>query len=180
MTYADLFSLSLGYTPSGYWSYTYDSGFLDASLFTGFSITTNASGWRVYYRGYDSESSIKIKNTSANWTLAGTTSGGTDTFSISQSYRFLQIAVIFDGITWTSDAKISAATITYNNSVEWMYYSVYTLDQVSYDEPSAPNIPKIKCRGRDAYGKAIDNETRLKDISGDTLDDVIIKKSTKE
>jgi len=173
LTYADLFGSSDGYTPSGYWSYTYDTNYISAAVFTNFKVSANTAGWRVYYRAYNGPSDIIPKIDSTSWTLAGHTINGEASFDISQSKRYLQIAVLFDGITWTQNAQITGGSVKYTTYIEWLYNSVYTLDKVAYDEPQAPNIPQIKCTGHDAYKKANDMSTTLKDLTGLGLDDLV-------
>jgi hypothetical protein len=154
------------YTPDAYMVQTHDTGVDGGQLITKFDITANNAIGALYYRLFD-DPGEKDDSISADWTAAGNIENGTKTVTInSDQYRFLQVAVLYDGIAWGDDLRITDVTVYYQSYMEWVYYSVYYLDTPNYTDPPDPLVPRVICKGRDAYKRAIGTEINLPDLSG--------------
>ncbi len=165
------------YSPDAYFVQTYDSfkkGYVDFSQFT---IACNNTEGDVYYRTFnDRDREETINQNSTDWTSAGATVNGTKTVAVSgDKKRFLQVAVVYDGVAWADDLRITDVTVYYEPYVEWLYYDVFYLDTPSYSEPKEPNIPMLSCKGRDIFKRAIETDMNLSDLSGSVAITQLIK-----
>lgn len=164
------------YTPTGYSVTTYDSQAQLINDFTRFKITTNHTKGKVYWRTFDDETiEDGLPKTSAMWNFAGATVNGTLEVPIaSPTKRFLRVAVVVDGTTWSEDIQTSAIEVFYNSYAEFIYRSVFFLDKPLFPEPDWPEIPRVTCGARDVYKRAIENEVNLKDYTaGETIQQII-------
>jgi len=162
------------YTPDAYTVQTYDSDVAGFETFTEFSVTANNTEGTIYYRSFD-DPEILDNSVSTEWTSAGATENGTKTVDISDitDDRFIQIAVLYDGISWGDNLIISDITVTVISKFEQIYTSVYYLDQPRFTDPKAPIIPVINCTGRDIFKRAIGIDIKYEDVNGLDIDDII-------
>jgi hypothetical protein len=161
------------YSPDAYTVQTYDSLGKGFQNIVSFDITADNTSGTVYYRAINTTADLGYSE-STNWTNAGATVNGTKTVTVGSTDRYLQIAVLYDGINWGDTLEISGITITYQEFAEFLYTSVYYLDTPQFSDPPAPQMPMITCRGRDAYKRAVGNDVNTDDLSaGVDLDDLI-------
>ena len=88
---------------------------------------------------------------------AGATINGTTEITISSGNedKYIQVAIIYDGITWDDDVRVTDITLYYQSYIEWIYESVYYLDSPEYTDPSVPEFPLVMCSGRDAFKRPL-------------------------
>lgn len=161
-------------TLDAYTVQTYDSlgrGYHDI---TSFDITCNHTQGTVYWRAFNATGNLGYSET-ANWTNAGATVNGVKTVTVGKNTRYLQVAVVYTELTFYDDSlDVSDITITYAPYVEWILTSVYYLDTPKFNDPPAPEMPMIKCKGRDALKRGISSDINLPDLSaGKAVDDLI-------
>jgi hypothetical protein len=153
------------YTPGGYTVQTYDSGDQEYESINGFKITTDTTNGLIYYRTLNDANNLG-DSVSSEWTLYGPTINGEISVDIPDvNDRFLQVGVIFDGMSYTDVAKVTSIKVQVQSYIDWIYQSVYYLDNPSFDDPPAPLAPKVFCDGRDAFKLAIDTDVNLPDLS---------------
>jgi hypothetical protein len=155
---------------------TYDTGGPNQEQINKFDITTNNTEGTIYWRVFDSPEDIN-NSTSNQWTNAGSTTNGTSTIIVDEIKRYLQVAVIYDGITYTDDLRITDITVYTQSFVEFIYKSIYYLDTPDFDDPQEPEIPKIYCKGRDVWKRAINNELNIEDLSSSPVKPDVLAKS---
>ena len=161
------------YSPDAYTIQTYDSLGRGFQNIVSFDITADNTSGTVYYRALNTTADLSYSE-STNWTNAGATVNGTKTVTVGSTDRYLQIAVLYDGINWGDTLEISDITITYRSFTEFLYTSVYYLDTPQFSDPPLPQMPMITCRGRDAYKRAVGTDVNTDDLSaGVDLDDLI-------
>lgn len=164
------------YTPAGYYLTTFDFGGKDFAKTVKFDINCNNTKGTIYHRFINSLGTVaKANSISSTFTNDGVTVNGTKTVSPTTTGRFIQIAVVIDGVTWDDDIRINSIDIQYNNLIEFIYTDVFYLDTAEETEPPDPLIPKINLQGRDAYKRATENEINLQDLSGGVSLDQLIK-----
>jgi len=162
------------YTPDAYTVQTYDSDVAGFEVFTKFEVTANNTAGTIYYRSFSDPEELDNSQFS-NWTNGGSTSNGTTTVDIADvsGERFLQVAILYDGITWAAGHIISDIKVYYESRFESMYTSVYYLDQPRFTDPKAPQIPIVRCTGRDIFKRAIGVDVKYSDVNGEQIDDII-------
>jgi hypothetical protein len=161
------------YSVDAYTINTFDGGSEGWNEVDGFTVTANTTKGNVYYRFFNASSGVS-ESENSDWTSAGSTVNGTASFSVDNNDRFLQIAVIFDGIAYSEDLRITNITVQYKSYVEFVYKSVYYLDRPKFTDPASPEMPVIRCSGRDAYKRALDTDVNIDDLSaGRDLDDLV-------
>lgn len=158
------------YTPDAYTVQTYDSASPGYEDFTKFTITANNAIGDVYYRSFDFEATAATSEFS-DWTSAGKLENGTKTvdFTDIENDRFIQIAVLYDGIAWGDGHIISDITVYISSNIDWIYKSVYYLDNPSFDDPASPTIPRVFCKGRDIWKRALSTDINIDDYSVTTI-----------
>jgi hypothetical protein len=161
------------YSPDAYTVQTYDSLGRGFQNIVSFDITADNTSGTVYYRALNTTADLSYSE-STNWTNAGATVNGTKTVTVGSTDRYLQVAVLYDGINWGDTLEISDITITYQEFTDFLYTSVYYLDTPQFSDPPAPQMPMIMCRGRDAYKRAVGTDINIDDLSaGVEVDDLI-------
>jgi hypothetical protein len=164
------------YSIDAYSIHTYDAGGSSWNQVQDVVVNCNNTSGIIYYRSFN-DHNIVGSSRSSDWTSAGATVNGDKTITISTESRFLQIAVVYDGITWGGDLRLNSVTVNYKSYVEFIYRSVYYLDRPSYSDPPSPQYPMIKCTGRDAYKKAVATDVNIRNLvstgSGEYIDDLI-------
>jgi len=164
------------YTPVGYYLTTFDFGGKDFAKVVKFDINCNHTDGTVYFRFINSLSTVaKANSISTTFINAGATVNGTKTVSPTVTGRFIQIAVVIDGVAFSDDIRLNSIVIQYNNLIEFIYTDIFYLDTPEETEPPDPLIPKINISGRDVYKRAIENEINLADLSGGVALDQLIK-----
>jgi len=142
---------------------------------TAINLTANSTNGSVYYRL--SNSTVGgTGGTSTTWTGAGDTVNGNKNINVSDGtgYRYVQVAVIYDGVSWSDSDKISALTLTCGSYLEVIYRDNFLLDSPSFTEPSTPEFSRVECSGRDKFKAAIEQDVSLSDLSsGVNIDDLI-------
>lgn len=164
------------YGPAGYIVSTYGFSKQGLNQTNNIQVTANNTSFRIFWRTFNDRSTADqnpIKST--DWTSAGFTVNGTKLISINQDTKYIQVAVLFDGIAWSDGANVSAITIQYQSFVEWIYKSVYYLDSAEFDDPTAPQIPRVQCAGRDLMKRAIDTDFNLPDLTAGFYVDALVK-----
>jgi hypothetical protein len=161
------------YSPDAYTVQTYDSLGRGFQNIVSFDITADNTSGTVYYRSLNTTADLSYSE-STNWTNAGATANGTKTVTVGSTDRYLQVAVLYDGINWGDTLEISDITITYQEFTDFLYTSVYYLDTPQFVDPPAPQMPMIVCRGRDAYKRAVGTDVNVDDLSaGVSVVDII-------
>jgi hypothetical protein len=156
------------YTPGAYTVQTYDSGGEDYSIVNEFTVTSNSTNGKIYYRGVGSSQALTESNLT-DWTYAADTINGTVTTSgLSVTKRYLQIAIVYDGVSYSDPDAVSEIGITFQSYVEFVYKSVYYLDTPSFDDPPSPRIAKVFCNGRTSFKRAINSDINVPDMSSST------------
>jgi hypothetical protein len=156
------------YTPCAYTVQTYDSGGNEYSIVTGFSVTSNSTNGKIYYRPVGSTQGI-TESQLTDWTfLSNTTNGTVSVSSLSSTKRYFQIAVVYDGISYSDPDAVSQIDVTIQSNIEFIYKSVYYLDTPSFDDPPAPRIAKVFCNGRTSFKRAINSDINVPDMSSST------------
>ena len=156
------------YSADAYTVQTYDSTLPGYEQFNKFTVTADNTNGKIYYRTFDDTSELD-NSVLAQWTYYGATVNGTQTVDIDPyivNERFLQIAVVYDGISWSDSETVSDITVYYQSNVEWVYESVYYLDTPEFDDPPIPEMPMVYCKGRDAWKRAIETDVNMADYSG--------------
>ncbi len=164
------------YTPAGYFVSTFPFAKKFLNQINSFTVTSNSTAGTIYYRTFNDKESFEENNqTSASWTNAGATIDGTAEVEIASGNndKYIQVAVIWDGISWSDDVRITDISIFYRSYIEWIYESVYYLDSPEYTDPAVPEFPLVICSGRDAFKKAIETDVNLADVTGQTPDEII-------
>jgi hypothetical protein len=159
------------YSADAYYVHVFDN--TDYADINDFDITCNSADGTIYWRVADNLDAEKTES----WTTAGATVNGTKTVTVnnSQGKRYLLIAVVWDGITWSNASQITGLTVRYEEFIEWVYYDVFYLDSPSFSDPKAPAMPMITCGGRDIFKRAIDADVNLEDLSGGIVLDQLVK-----
>ncbi len=162
------------YTPDAYTVQTYDSNVAGFETFTKFTITANNTDGTVLWRTFD-DPEILDNSFLSEWNNAGATVNGTKTvdFTDIDCERFIQIAVLYDGITWSGGQIISDITVSIISRFEQLYTSVYYLDRPSFTDPKTPTQPVINCTGRDIFKRAIGIDIKYSDVGGLEIDAII-------
>jgi hypothetical protein len=162
------------YTPDAYTVQTYDSSQPGLEQFNSFTVTANNTGGTIYYRTFDDPNILGVSD-STNWTSAGATVNGTKTvdFTDIEYERFIQVAILYDGISWGDNNIISDISVTIESRFEQLYTSVYYLDSPKFSDPKAPAQPIVQCSGRDAFKRAIGVDVNYSSVGGEDIDDII-------
>jgi len=165
---------STTYTPDAYTVQTYDTNVIGLESFDKITVTANNTAGKIYYRTFDDPNLISTSNFTS-WIYGADTIDGTQEidFTDIDNERFIQVAVLYDGITWSSNYIISDITVYTISKFEVLYTSVYYLDNPSFTDPKAPIMPMISCKGRDTYRKAIGIDIKYSDVNGLFIDDII-------
>lgn len=141
-----------------------------------FSVTADNSNLTIYWRDFDNRGIVEQNtSTTSDWNSAGNTVNGTKNVFISSNKKYIQIAVVFEGAGWADGLSVTNLGIIYQTYVEWIYKSVYYLDSAEYDDPTAPEIPRINCAGRDLMKRALDSDINLQDLSSGIFLDALLK-----
>lgn len=162
------------YTPAGYFVATLNRQFKNIEKWNSFTVTCPSTGHSVYYRmGVDKDEIEFANTTSDDWTFAGYTTGGTDVFNLDvEKYSVIQVAVIYDGVTW-SDTVTTTITLDIQSYVEWVLLGSFYLDDPKFTDKPAGEISIINITGRNSWKKALEVEINLPDVSSMYLDDLI-------
>ncbi len=164
---------SATYSPDAYTVHTYDTEAIGHQNIVSFDITANNTEGTVYWRVFNATGNIGSSQFT-NWTSAGDLVSGTKTVTIGKKERFLQVAVLYDGLSsWDETLEISDITVTHASFFEQIYTSVYYLDSPSFSEPKSPEMPLVQCRGRDNFRRFITLDVNYTDVSGLDIDDII-------
>lgn len=123
-----------------------------------------------------------------NWTVSGKKEKFAN-FSLTPLASTINFSVVNKNGEWSNGSGTAKENVIdtetkirlkagYNpadgSATEWLYTSVYYLDTPVFTDPSAPQMPMINCRGRDAFKRAIGTDINLEDLSGGTdIDDLI-------
>lgn len=164
------------YTPAGYFVSTFPFTKQGLNHVNNFTITANNTNGTIYYRTFNDRNTFEANNQdSTSWTNSGATVNGTKVVTVlsGNENKYIQVAVVWDGIAWSDDVRITDITLYYSSYIEWIYESVYYLDSPEYTDPSVPEFPLVICSGRDAFKKAIETDLNIEDVSGDTPDEII-------
>lgn len=169
------YATSNKYTGTAFAIYTRDFEGLNFYSCKSFSITANSDKFSVYFREVQSKAMAENGLTlSTNWTLAGSSVNGVFNQVVNTKFRFFQVAVYVDNVpSWDSDIEITNVSFTYDTFIEWVYFDVFYLDTPKFTDPQAPQMPTIKCSGRDAYKKIIETDMQLADVNTLFLDDIL-------
>jgi hypothetical protein len=174
--YGDAFYDAADYSAVGYWIGTYDAQSIGEFVtFRSVSVAANNTRAKVFYRTFvEREAYEAAHTTSASWTLLGNTIDGYQTWTISVSgQRYIQIAVVPTGTTWSSGDEITEIALGIGSHVEFVYRAVFYLDTPGFPEPPAPECPRVMCSARDGWKKALEITCQLPDVNTLTLDAVI-------
>ena len=136
---------------------------------TSFQITCNNTKGTILYKTTETDDPL------FPWTSAGATVNGTKTVPLSGNNNWLFVAVIFDGISWSDDIRVTDLVINYKSQYEELYKENFYLDSPSFNEPASPGIPRVSCEGRDIYKRALETDVNLTDLSSGVQLDVLIK-----
>jgi hypothetical protein len=136
---------------------------------TSFVITCNTTKGNILYKTTETDDPL------LPWTSAGATVNGTKTVTLSGNNNLLYVAIIFDGISWSDDIRVTALTINYRSKYEELYKENFYLDSPSFNEPRAPGIPRVSCDGRDIYKRAIETDINIADLSSGVYVDALVK-----
>lgn len=170
------------YSADAFFVYDFDLLGDDIEEVKELNVTCNNTSGTIYYRSINNLIEAKeVENQSTFWTNAGATVNGTKTITVPNlNDRHFLVAVVYDGISWSDDLRITDINIKADSFMEWIYRDVYYLDSPTFTEPSAPGIPMVICKGRDIWKRANDTDINLADISvagtggaGQQLDDLI-------
>jgi len=161
------------YTPAGYFVATIDRSFSHIERWNSFTVNCASIGHAVYYRTGIEQEEMEFSKTSASWTLAGYTTGGSDTFTINvERSAVIQIAVIYDGITWAEDVT-TTASLSLQSYVEWILLGSFFLDDPDFRDRPGAKISVTNVTGRNAWKRALETKINLQSVNGSYLDDVI-------
>jgi len=157
-----------GYTATGYYIFTKNFTAPGIGNVTKLRITGNDTKWRLYWRSIPNVDSAKIgNNKSTDWTLLGNSTASEQEFSLTDAdCQFFQVAVVADGIgSWGDTTAITKIEFDFEDFFENLYKDVFHLDTPSFTDPKAPTMPLVKCKGRDLWKRAVENEINLEDLS---------------
>jgi hypothetical protein len=156
------------YSLDAYTVQTYDTGLSGYEQINGFTVNCNTTNGTIYYRTLKDPTLTETSKLS-DWTSAGATVSGNKTVSFTSTDRYLQVAITFDGITYTDDLRVNSISVASQSYVEFIYKSVYYLDRPSFSDPAAPEAAMIRCNGRDAYKRAVATDVNIEDLSTNPL-----------
>lgn len=166
------------FSPGAYTVFTVDTEGPSFARLNAILVTCNDEHGAIFWR---SVSDIAIaeagQNTVDSWHFVGATVNGTRTITLDGQLqkRFIQVAVVIDGISWDYDFRITQVKVNYDSRIEWMYKHVYYLDGPSFTDPPEPVSPIVKCEGRDSWQRMTQTDMNLGDISGGVTIDALMK-----
>ena len=165
---------STTYSPDAYTVQTYDTKVPGFISFDKFTVTADNTAGTIYYRTFDEKEDLDY-STLSKWTSGGATENGTKEvdFTDIDNDRYIQVAVVYDGIEWGTTYTVSQIQVTIISKFESLYKSVYYLDRPSFTDPKAPLVPMINCSGRDIFKRAIGIDVKYSDVNGLDIDDII-------
>jgi hypothetical protein len=132
-----------------------------ASKLTSFSITTNTTGAKIYWTEASDYLGLEGKVLSSQWNYLGRSVTGTATYSPqTNGLRLFAIAVVFDSGVYDG-SSVTGLSLTYDSYAEFIFRSVYYVDNASYSDPAPPGIPEVKVAARDAWRFALDCDATL-------------------
>jgi len=165
------------YTPAAAFIQTieyYKDGFTDVKSLT---VSANHTNGTIYYRAISNLNEAEnIRADSSYWTSAGATVNGDKTINVNQSKRYLQVAVIFDGIGWAEGQQITGISTYTGSYIEWIYTTCFLMDVPSFNDPRPGLMPMITCSARDAWKRVLDTDFNSDDISAGVTPDAMIKR----
>jgi hypothetical protein len=156
------------YAPDAYTVQTYDTGGDGQEQINRFEITNNHTKGTIYYRTLSDPDDLD-DSVSSEWTSAGSTENGTTSVNVNDDKRFLQVAVLYDGIGYAEDLRLTAIIVYKQSFIEFLYKSIYYLDTPEFDDPPTPEVPKVYCKGRDVWKRAINADINLTDLNATPL-----------
>lgn len=171
-TYGSALYGSARYGINGAWVGTFDSG-ASHMLFQSVRVTANSANWDVWARAVPDVAVDAEMTDSGSWKYLGETVNGEATFDIGRRGKIIEIGITSKTGDWSTDDYISGVAVSMVDNIEWIYKSVFYLDQPAFPEPPAPEIPRVQCRGRDAWRLALETDVNIGDATGKTLDEVI-------
>jgi hypothetical protein len=170
---------SATYSIDAYTVQTYDTGGEDYESISKFVANCNNTKGEIFYRFFNDYNEVG-ESLYDQWTSGGATVDGNKTVTVSSKKRFMQVAIVYDGLSsWNQDLRLNDITVTSQSFVEFIFTSVYYLDRPKFTDPAAPDMPVIVCSGRDAYKRAVGTDINISDLStfgtagGTPIDDVI-------
>jgi len=165
------------YSADAFYVQTYDMVKKGYSVITKFTLTANNTKGTIYYRLFNDIDNVRTnETTSAYWTSAGSTTNGTSTITVnSTGERFIQIAVVYDGVAWADDLRITDITIYKQTYIEWIFTKIFELDTPLEQDNAAPQISAISCSGRDSWKKALETDYNLQDLTAGVAVTQLIK-----
>lgn len=166
---------SANYACAGYWYLTIDLEGKNFQFIEEITVRANTTNGRAFWRFLAASAAGEVRNSSEDWQGGDTLTNGTLVMAVAENCdRFMQIAVVFDGTSWTGGEKVDLITYTSKQKIEWIYSEVFYLDTPEFTEPAAPEIPAVLCSGRGSMKRAFETEINLSDLSGGvSLDDLL-------
>ena len=163
------------YTPTGFYIFTKDFEGDNFNTVTDIDITANNTKYKIYTRSFSDLEAAETGWQSVNtWTLEGNTINGAKNITLDLNKRFFQVALIPDGIgDWDSTEKVSELKFTYDVFIEYLYKDIFFLDSPVFTDPTSPEMPMIKCKGRDIYKRALSSDVNIENVNGKSLDTIL-------
>lgn len=161
---------STTYTPDAYVIFEYDFIKSKYADITGMTILSNNTKGQIFYRAVNASG-----DSSDVWTSGGNTINGSKGISVNLKGRYLQIAILYDGISYDGSNQINGIQISYKDYLEIIYNDIFLLDAPNFSEPPVPEIPRVVCSGRDAFRRALEIALNIRDVSAGVAIDVLIK-----
>lgn len=159
------------YTPSAYNVQTYDAIGKDFERVNQFTVATNNTKGKIYFRSFNSSAKLNV-SISTEWSFVSTTVNGTLVVDLSalpeSTGKYFQVGIVYTGVSYGEDLQITSVSVDTQSRIEVIYKSVYYLDTPDFDDPASPKVPKIFCRGRDAFSRIIGGDINLLDMSSAT------------
>lgn len=159
----------------GYFATTFAFSKKGLNQVNSFKVTADNTLLQIYYRVFNNRYAAEQNPiATTDWISAGFTVNGTKTVSFTSLEKYIQVAIVFQGSGYVDGIAVTQIQINYQSYVEWIYRSVFYLDSAEYDDPTAPEIPRISCAGRDLMKRALDQDINLPDMTGGVyLDDLL-------
>lgn len=165
------------YTPAAAFIQTIDNIKDGFKLSKSFKITNNSTNGTIYYRVFSNLNTVStLERATSYWTNAGSTINGSVTVDVNSDKRYLQVAVVYDGIDWSGGDQITSLTVDTASYVEWVYTTCFLMDTPSFSDPREGLLPMISCKARDVWKRVLDTDYNTEDISAGVTADTFIKK----
>lgn len=155
------------YTPAGYFLTTHDFEGDDYVSLKTVEVTCNNTKGTIYWRNFNDRAATEAtQRDSTDWNNGGATVNGMKEVTISGDQRYIQVAVVFDSVSWADDIRLNSIAVDYESEMEFVYYDVFYLDTPQFTDPGLASMPKVVCKGRDVFKRAIEKSINLQDLTG--------------